>query len=151
MSSPPGKFKCSAPEWFSCPEGITLNSGLTGPNNTYIYIQFPIFRKGRRKNSFKFYLSFRRVYFSGCFLLRASGISLESAGSAFLLTTVQRFCSRLFTGHSFPGAWLTWRPSLANVCPVLKILFAGEGPGVLANKSAHLFMPTFVLKLKILF
>ena len=33
------KFKCSAPEWFSCPEGITPNSGLTGANNTiYIYI-----------------------------------------------------------------------------------------------------------------
>ena len=69
------------------------------------------------------YLSFRRVYFSGSFLLWASGISLESAGSAFLLTTVQRFCSRLFTGHSFPGVWLTWCPSLANVCLVLKILF----------------------------
>ena len=25
-------------EWFSCPDGITPNSGLTGPNNTYIYI-----------------------------------------------------------------------------------------------------------------
>ena len=23
----------------------------------------------------------------------------------------------------FPGAWLTWRPSLANICPELKILF----------------------------
>ena len=30
--------KCSAPEWFSCPEGITPNSDLTGLNNTiYIY------------------------------------------------------------------------------------------------------------------
>ena len=39
MSSLPRKFKCSALEWFSCPEGITPNSGLTGPNNTiYIYI-----------------------------------------------------------------------------------------------------------------
>ena len=38
MSSLPGKFKCSALEWFSRPEGITPNSGLTGPNNTYIYI-----------------------------------------------------------------------------------------------------------------
>ena len=34
LSSLPGKFKCSALEWFSCPEGITPNSGLTGPNNT---------------------------------------------------------------------------------------------------------------------
>ena len=34
LSSLPGKFKCSAPEWFSCPEGITPNSGLTGPNTT---------------------------------------------------------------------------------------------------------------------
>ena len=25
-------------EWFSCPEGIPPNSGLTGLNNTYIYI-----------------------------------------------------------------------------------------------------------------
>ena len=28
-------------EWFFCPDGITTNSGLTGPNNTntiYIYI-----------------------------------------------------------------------------------------------------------------
>ena len=31
MSSLPGKFKCSVFEWFSCPEGITPNSGLTGP------------------------------------------------------------------------------------------------------------------------
>ena len=31
------------------------------------------------------------------------------------------------------------------------IRFAGEEPGVLANKSAHLFSPTSVLKLKILF
>ena len=39
MSSPPRKFKCSALEWFSYPEGITPHSGLTGPNNTiYIYI-----------------------------------------------------------------------------------------------------------------
>ena len=75
------------------------------------------------KNSFKLYLSCRRVYFSGAFLLRTSDIPPESARSAFLLTTVQSFCSRLFTGYSFPGAWLTWRPSLANVCPELKILF----------------------------
>ena len=33
MSSLPGKFKCSVFEWFSWPEGITPNSGLTGPNN----------------------------------------------------------------------------------------------------------------------
>ena len=24
--------------FFFCPDGITPNSGLTGPNNTYIYI-----------------------------------------------------------------------------------------------------------------
>ena len=24
-------------EWFFCPDGITPNSGLTGPNNIYIY------------------------------------------------------------------------------------------------------------------
>ena len=45
LSSPSGKFKCSAPEWFSCPEGITPNSGLTGPNNTYIYIYIYTFCK----------------------------------------------------------------------------------------------------------
>ena len=43
MSSLPGKLKCSAFEWFSCPEGITPNSGLTGPNNTYIYIYIYIY------------------------------------------------------------------------------------------------------------
>ena len=32
------RFKCSAFECFYCPEGITPNSGLIGPNNTYIYI-----------------------------------------------------------------------------------------------------------------
>ncbi len=47
MSSLPGKFKCSGFEWFSCPEGITLNSGLTGPNKAiyiyYIYIYIYIY------------------------------------------------------------------------------------------------------------
>ena len=43
-----------------------------------------------------------RAYFSGSFLLRTSDIPPESAGSAFLLTTVQRFCSMHFTGDSFP-------------------------------------------------
>ena len=42
--------------------------------------------------------------FEDSFLLRASGISPESARSAFLLTTGQRFCSKLFTGNYFPGA-----------------------------------------------
>ena len=57
----------------------------------------------------------------------------------------------------FPEAWLTWRPSLANVCPELKILFAGK-----RNRNFHadfypktsilkLFTPTSILKLKILF
>ena len=43
MNSLPGKFKCSAFEWFSCPEGITPNSGLTGPNTTTIYIYIYIY------------------------------------------------------------------------------------------------------------
>ena len=60
-----------------------------------IYIQVPIFRKGRRKNSFKLYLSFRRIYFSDSFLLRASGISVESGGRRLLLSSVQRSCSTL--------------------------------------------------------
>ena len=44
--------------------------------NIYIY-NFQYFWKGRRKNSFKLYLSFRRVYFAGSFLLRASDIPLR--------------------------------------------------------------------------
>ena len=44
LSSPPGKFKCSAHEWFSCPEGIIPNSGLTGPKiPIYIYIYIYIY------------------------------------------------------------------------------------------------------------
>ena len=39
-----------------------------------------------------------------------------------LLSSVQRFFS------TFPGAWLTWCPSHANVWPELKILSAGEEP-----------------------
>ena len=38
LSSLPGKFKCSLLNVFFCPDGITPNSGLTGPNHTYIYI-----------------------------------------------------------------------------------------------------------------
>ena len=34
LNSLPGKFKCSLLNVFFCPDGITLNSGLTGPNNT---------------------------------------------------------------------------------------------------------------------
>ena len=37
LSSLPGKFKCPLLNVF-CPDGITPNSGLTGPNNIYIYI-----------------------------------------------------------------------------------------------------------------
>ena len=60
------------------------------------------------------------------------------------------FCPKILF-YSFPGAWLTWSPSLANFCPELKILLAGVRPRVLANKSAHLFTPNYVLKLKSLF
>ena len=38
LSSLSGKFKCSLLNGIFCPDGITPNSGLTGPNNTYIYI-----------------------------------------------------------------------------------------------------------------
>ena len=38
LSSLPGKFKCSLLNGVFCPDGITPNSGLTEPNNTYIYI-----------------------------------------------------------------------------------------------------------------
>ena len=34
---------------FSCPDGITPNSGLTGPNNTYIYIYIYIYRERERE------------------------------------------------------------------------------------------------------
>ena len=51
----------------------------------------------------------------------------------------------------FPAARLTWHPSLANVCPELKILFAGERARSFGYSSAHLFTPTSVLKLKIPF
>ena len=30
-------------EWFFCPDGIIPNSGLTGPNNTYIHIYIYIY------------------------------------------------------------------------------------------------------------
>ena len=40
LSSLPGKCKCSLLNFFFffCPDGITPNSGLTGPKNTNIYI-----------------------------------------------------------------------------------------------------------------
>ena len=52
------------------------------------------------------------------------------------------FCYLLFKDSVllFFGAWLTWRPSLANVCPKLKILFAGEGTrsfGLWISTSFH--------------
>ena len=43
LSSLPGKFKCSLLNVIFCPDGITPNSGLTGPNNTYIYIYIYIY------------------------------------------------------------------------------------------------------------
>ena len=59
---------------------------------------------------------FRRVYFSYSFLLCTCDISPESAGSAFLLTTVQRFCSMLFT---VPAGALGCRSTSlsADFCP----------------------------------
>ena len=47
LRSSPGKFKCLLLNVFICPDGITSNSGLTGPNNTiyiyiYIYILFTL-------------------------------------------------------------------------------------------------------------
>ena len=67
----------------------------------YIYIyNFQYLGRVEEKKSFKMYLSFRRVYFFCSFLLGTRDISPESAGSASLQTTVQRFCSMLFTGHS---------------------------------------------------
>ena len=42
-----GKFKCSLLNVFFCPDGITPNSGLTGPNNTiYIYIYISLYIYG---------------------------------------------------------------------------------------------------------
>ena len=62
---------------------------------------------------------FRRVHFQDSFLLRGSGVSLESGGKAPVI-----------------------------FCP--KILFRSF-PGVLATVSAHLFTPTAVQELKMLF
>ena len=67
MSSPPGKFKCSAPEWFSCPEGITPNSGLTGPNNTPIYIYIYIYSV---EELWSYILCFSTHIYSGVVMIR---------------------------------------------------------------------------------
>ena len=45
LSSLPGQFKCSLLNDFFCLDGITPNSGLTGSNNTYIYIYIYIICK----------------------------------------------------------------------------------------------------------
>ena len=52
LSSLPGKFKCSLLNSFlvSCPDGITPNTGLTGPNiyiYIYIYIMIIVLKKTR--------------------------------------------------------------------------------------------------------
>ena len=82
----------------------------------------PMFRKGRRKNSLSCIylwqgLIFRLLSFTGeCHLQNLAECQ------PILLTSVQRFCSNLFTGD-FPGAWLNWRLFLANVCRELNFLF----------------------------
>ena len=66
--------------------------------------------------SFFFFLFFLSSFFL-FFLLRAR---------AFLKNLAEGpFCYLLFKDSIllFRGAWLTWPPSLANVCPELKILF----------------------------
>ena len=71
LSSLPGKFKCSLLNvffFFFCLDGITPNSGLTGPNNIYTYIYTYIYilvskvgdRSQRRPEGFLF-ISFNAV------------------------------------------------------------------------------------------
>ena len=86
----------------------------------------PIFRKGRRKNNLSCTylcqgLIFRLISFTGEWHPQN-----PAECQPFLVTSVQRFCSNLFTGD-FPVAWINWCLCLANVCPELKILLAGEG------------------------
>ena len=52
LSSLQGKFKCLLLNVFFFPDGITPNSSLTGPNNTYIYIYIYLYIF---KTVFKFY------------------------------------------------------------------------------------------------
>ena len=105
----------------------------------------PIFRKGRRKNSLKLYLSLRRLVF------RFLSFTGERHFSRIRLMAPFCYLQSKDSVLLFPGAWLNWRPSLANVCPELTILPAGEGTRSFCYKSARLFTPTSVLKLKILF
>ena len=83
-------------------ESILVHSFIYGWwNKSFQFLSFlfwmhiiPIFRKGRRKNSSSCtYLC--EGYFSGSFLLRASGILQNLAEGAFLISSVQRFCSTL--------------------------------------------------------
>ena len=102
--------------------------------NTY---NASIFRKGRRKNSLSCTylwqgLIFRFLSFTG------EWHPQNLAECTFLLSFVQRFCSLLFT-DDFHRAWLNWRLSLANVCPELKILLAGEGTSRSLVISQHIF------------
>ena len=56
----------------------------------------------------------------------SSQVSFFYGRAAFLYNLAEGpFCYLLSKDSIllFPGAWLTWRPSLANVCPELKILF----------------------------
>ena len=81
-----------------------------------------IFWKGRRKNSLSCSYLWRGLNVHIPFFLRASDTPRIGWISAFLLTSVQRFCSNLFSGD-FPRSLLNWRLSLANVCPELNFLF----------------------------
>ena len=53
LSTLPGKFKCSLLNGLFgfCPDGITPNSGLTGPNNTIYFLL-----KKKKKRLCGFYL-----------------------------------------------------------------------------------------------
>ena len=86
----------------------------------------PILRKGRRKNSLSCTYLWQGLI-SRLLSFTGEWHPQNLAERAFLMSSVQRLCSTLFTGD-FPGAWLNWRLSLANVCPEVKILFASEGP-----------------------
>ena len=90
----------------------------------YIYIyNFQYLGRVEGKTVLSCTYRFQRVYFSCSFLLRTSDIHLR----------------------------IGWVSLSADYCPK-SLFYAFYGPpGALANKSAHLFTPTAVLKLKSLF
>ena len=109
----------------------------------------PILRKGRRKNCVSCTYLWQGL-FLGSFLLQASGILQNLAGCTFLLSSVQRFCSILFTGTSRSFGFKPVSLS-TDFCPQTKdsfpnflwrkgIILALKG---LANHFAFFLLPLF--------